>query len=105
MFCPHCEKEVSMSTWYDHYNKFYDNSSKTWQDNSSLCKSNQEEMDFDFLNKTECPADRVDSDCQVEVFSTAYETDEPVESCNKDSFSDDKAFNVSNKYLACYSSR
>lgn len=52
-------------------------------------------MDFDFLNETECPADRMDTDCQVEVFSTVCEADEPVESYNEVSLSDDEAFNVS----------
>lgn len=30
-YCPHCDKEVSKSTWYRHYSSFYDHSTSSWE--------------------------------------------------------------------------
>lgn len=43
-FCPHCEKHVSKSTYYDHAALYFDKDSKTWtrecpSDTSHQCSS------------------------------------------------------------------
>ena len=30
IFCPHCDRDVSKSTWYSHYGQFYNNRKKKW---------------------------------------------------------------------------
>lgn len=30
IFCPHCDRDVSKSTWYSHYGQFYNNRKKEW---------------------------------------------------------------------------
>ena len=30
-FCPHCNKEVSKSTWYLHYNQFFNQATGLWK--------------------------------------------------------------------------
>ena len=56
VYCPHCKKEVSKSTWYVHYNDnyFYDKSAKSWKSAPEVTTSNiatdlsSREPDFDF---------------------------------------------------------
>ena len=47
VYCPHCKKDVSKSTYYDHYSKFYNKESRSWQ---LMAKqpSTSNEPDFDF---------------------------------------------------------
>ena len=62
VFCPHCNKTVSKSTWYLHYSKYYIKSTKTWQVDSSQCKPNKE-LDFDFDEAT----NTIDIDCSSHI--------------------------------------
>jgi len=54
VYCPHCKKEVSKSTWYVHYNNFYDKSAKSWKSTPEITTSSiaadlsSREADFDF---------------------------------------------------------
>lgn len=45
IYCPHCKKKVSKSTYYKHYSRFFDKTSKSWQQAS--CEV-LKEADFDF---------------------------------------------------------
>lgn len=31
IYCPHCNKEVSKSTWYLHHSQYYNQRRKTWE--------------------------------------------------------------------------
>ena len=44
--CPHCSKEVSKSTWYEHYDKFYNTTTNQWQKSTSTCSR----FDFSSVN-------------------------------------------------------
>ena len=53
IFCPHCDKEVSKSSWYSHYSQYFDSRSHTWtksQPNPCPTATNflDLEEDFDF---------------------------------------------------------
>ena len=51
IFCPHCNRDVSKSTWYSHYGKYFDSSSNTWTKSlpaQTSVHSVEEESDFDF---------------------------------------------------------
>lgn len=43
IFCPHCSKDVSKSTWYSHYSLYYDRRSGSWNKSEPTV-----ELDFDF---------------------------------------------------------
>lgn len=43
--CPHCNREVSKSTWYVHYQKFYDPASGEWNKDDT---STSQRPDFNF---------------------------------------------------------
>ena len=46
LYCPHCEQEVSKSTWYVHHSQFYDERRKTWQKDPSLTVLPDQDFDF-----------------------------------------------------------
>ena len=54
LYCPHCRKEVSKSTWYVHYNDFYDKSTRSWELSPEVKTSERatdlssSQVDFDF---------------------------------------------------------
>ena len=53
LYCPHCKKEVSKSTWYVHYNNFYDKSTRSWElapevRSEYATDLSSREADFDF---------------------------------------------------------
>lgn len=51
LYCPHCEQEVSKSTWYVHHSQFYDEVRKSWRkENTSIAMPDQE---FDFGSSDE----------------------------------------------------
>ena len=95
-FCPHCKKVVAKSTWYLHYNKFYNKSTKTWQVDSSQCEANNVELDFDFDEATN--STDIDVDCQVEDFPTVYADELSSDESNFE-FSDND-INVSKMHFA-----
>ena len=45
--CHHCNQKVSKSTWYVHYNKFFDSVSGTWRTEDSSVQQLQR-PDFNF---------------------------------------------------------
>ena len=45
LYCPHCERSVSKSTWYCHYNQFYDCDDERWE---APALQNPDHGDFDF---------------------------------------------------------
>ena len=45
IYCPHYKKNVSKSTYYEHYSKYFDTTTRTWQQFPSHRKR---ESDFDF---------------------------------------------------------
>lgn len=94
VFCPHCNKAVSKSTWYLHYNNFYTKSTKTWKVDGSQCKPNK---DFDFNEET----NSIDIDCQVEDFPTVYHDELSGDESNFE-FSDND-IDVSKMHLLCCS--
>lgn len=47
--CPHCNKEVSKSSWYNHYNQYYDKSSCTWHTEGEYSKTSS----FNFGSSSE----------------------------------------------------
>ena len=42
LYCPHCDKEVSKSTWYKHYSRFFNATTNQW------IKQYSNNNDFDF---------------------------------------------------------
>ena len=57
VYCYHCEKEVSKSTWYFHYGKFFDQRTKTWTKCSTSNAEDEASADFDFGSDTDDAAD------------------------------------------------
>lgn len=53
LYCPHCEREVSKSTWYVHHRKFYDEGRKTWQKVPSLTATPDQDFDFSSSDENE----------------------------------------------------
>ena len=49
IYCPHCKKNVSKSRYYEHYSKYFDTATRTWQ---QLPSHRKRESDFDF--RSEC---------------------------------------------------
>jgi hypothetical protein len=50
LHCPHCNKEVSKSSWYNHYDQYYDKSTCTWHtEGENLSKSSH----FNFGSSSE----------------------------------------------------
>ena len=47
-YCPHCNKDVSKSTWYLHHNQFFDPVTKSWRRDVNTGGGQKEEYDFDF---------------------------------------------------------
>lgn len=45
-YCPHWDKEVSKSTWYDHYARFFNTTNKKWDKPAAAAH----EKPFDFEN-------------------------------------------------------
>lgn len=50
LYCPHCEKSVSKSTWYTHYNQFYDHDDERWE---TPAHKNPDHEDFDFESSSD----------------------------------------------------
>ena len=46
LHCPHCNKEVSKSSWYNHYDQYYDKSSCTWQTEGEEFSKSSSNFDF-----------------------------------------------------------
>lgn len=53
LYCPHCEREVSKSTWYVHRKKFYDEGRKTWRKVASLTATPDQDFDFGSSDENE----------------------------------------------------
>ena len=53
LYCPHCEREVSKSTWYVHHKKFYDEGRKTWRKVPSLTATPDQDFDFGSSDENE----------------------------------------------------
>lgn len=54
LFCPHCNKSVSKSTWYSHYSEFFDQARNEWH---SCGHQDRQVDDFNFESS--------DSECDV----------------------------------------
>ena len=50
LFCPHCKCKVSKSTYYSHYERFYNPRSKEWEQESSKSDGDR---DFRFSSDDE----------------------------------------------------
>ena len=76
LFCPHCKTDVSKTTWYRHFQEFYDNNwrPKTAhsQDFNFESDSNEDEESF--------AADSSDYRLDLEVDDAGY--GEPMETVN-----------------------
>ncbi len=44
LYCPHCDKSVSKSTWYAHYNEFFDQVENNWK--TVIKKHNDSDFNF-----------------------------------------------------------
>ena len=51
LYCPHCELEVSKSTWYVHHSQFYDQVNKTWL--KDVRRTTEADQDFNFGSSDE----------------------------------------------------
>lgn len=60
IYCFHCDKEVSKSTWYTHYGQYYDPRAGTWKKSTSTSES-YVSADFNFDSDSETD-DGVDYD-------------------------------------------
>ena len=80
IFCPHCQCKVSKSTYYSHYELYYDARSKKWQQDTVESTGETADKDFDF-SACEPYEDKtsVDSDGSVEL--DVDTTDTESESC------------------------
>ena len=44
LYCPHCDANISKSTWYRHYNQYYDPTSDRWE---TATKNLEADFQFD----------------------------------------------------------
>lgn len=47
IYCPHCKKNVSKSAYYEHYNKYFNTTTRSWQQVSRQGELSKK-GDFDF---------------------------------------------------------
>ena len=60
LYCPHCELEVSKSTWYVHHSHFYDQVTKTWlKDVRRTTEAADQDFDFGSSDETDMESDEV----------------------------------------------
>ena len=71
VYCPHCKKEVSKSTWYVHYNNFYDKKTNSWQSGTDLA-SKVADFDFDSMELEEFGDAKGNTDTSCEMIQDEY---------------------------------
>ena len=78
LYCPHCKKEVSKSTWYVHYNNFYDKKTDSWQSATSEVThgtdlaSKVADFDFDSMELEEFGDAKGNTDTSCEMIQDEY---------------------------------
>lgn len=77
LYCPHCDRSVSKSTWYTHHALYYDSGKKEWLIDHSTTLND----DFDFGNSQTDSSDserHSDSDGVFELPDVESITDSEV---------------------------
>ena len=71
LYCPHCDKSLSKSTWYEHYHEFFDQGESRWK--VSKQGNLMSGSDFNFGTDSDSDHDEIDDGLNIDEPSTCAE--------------------------------